>query len=325
MIVRQRIEQQLPALSGSERQIARLMIERYPVSALGGIEDIARLSGVSPPTVTRFVRRLGYNRFIDFQRAIRWEVQDQEVSPLALLHIQRTQPVDGLSRDERLVQELKMHLDLLTSPTLASAFDAAVTLLRDERRRVYMLGGRWSSIAAQYFGFQLTPLRGRVEVLLPPPSGVIEDRIADFDRRDLLVVYDFRRYQPQTVAFAETAAKRGLSILLFTDQALSPISDFADVIIAIPVAINSPLDTLVPALAATDIVLARLVDALGPQVEKRIRMLEQMREPNRNGSGQRDRMRRTSRHKKGADLDARGRLAGTQNHCDPSASFRVVT
>lgn len=287
MIVRDRIEEQLPSLSGSERQIARLMIERYPVSALGGIEDIAQQSGVSAPTVTRFVRRLGFSRFIDFQRAIRLEIQDQEVSPLALLKEHRRRPVDGLTRDARLVGKLKSSLDLLTSPNLSSALDDAGEMLRDDRRRVHMLGGRWSSIAAQYFSFQLATLRGRVEVLLPPPSGVIEDRIADFTKRDVLVVYDFRRYQPQTIAFAEAAARRGVSILLFTDQDLSPVSDFADVIIATPVAIDSPLDTLVPALAATDALLARLVDTFGPEVEKRIRMLEQVRHADGDGQAAR--------------------------------------
>lgn len=279
MIVRQRIEEQLPSLSGRERQIARLMIERYPVSALGGIEDIAQQSGVSAPTVTRFVRRLGFNRFIDFQRAIRLEIQEQNGSPLALLAEHRKRPAADAGREARLVEMLKEGLDLLLSPTLGAALDQAVALLCQERRRVYLLGGRWSSIAAQYFGFQLATLRGRVEVLLPPPSGVLEDRIADFTKSDVLVVYDFRRYSNPTIAFAEAAARRGISVVLFTDQDLSPISDFADVIVAIPVAIDSPLDTLVPALAATDALLARLVDSFGAAVEKRIRVLESVRHP----------------------------------------------
>ena len=85
MTVRSLIEQKLAQLSSSEKRIARLITERYPVSALGGIEDIAQQTQVSAPTVTRFVRRLGFDRFDDFQRAIRLEVQDAEVSPLALL------------------------------------------------------------------------------------------------------------------------------------------------------------------------------------------------------------------------------------------------
>jgi DNA-binding MurR/RpiR family transcriptional regulator len=68
------------------------------VSALGGIEDIARQSGVSAPTVTRFVKRLGFKRFADFQRAIRLEVQDNEVSPLALFKKHQSKPAKRSDR-----------------------------------------------------------------------------------------------------------------------------------------------------------------------------------------------------------------------------------
>src|SRR5436305_977934 len=98
MTVRSRIEQHLAKLSNAERQIARLVIEKYPMSALGDIKDIASLASVSPPTITRFVRRLGYERFVDFQRAIRLEVQDRETSPLALLKRHRALPAQPRTR-----------------------------------------------------------------------------------------------------------------------------------------------------------------------------------------------------------------------------------
>jgi DNA-binding MurR/RpiR family transcriptional regulator len=44
MTVRGRIEQHLAKLSNAERQIARLVIEKYPMSALGDIKDIAKLA-----------------------------------------------------------------------------------------------------------------------------------------------------------------------------------------------------------------------------------------------------------------------------------------
>lgn len=277
MTVRSRIEQHLGRLSGSERQIARLVIEKYPVSALGGIEDLARQSGVSSPTVTRFVRRLGFDRFADFQRAIRLEVQDGEVSPLALLHRHRERDASEDAPDTAMLDDLTASLRALAAPVVREALDKAVDLLADDRRRVFLLGGRWSSIAAQYFAFQLQTLRGEVHTILPQPSGVAEDRIADFGKRDILVVYDFRRYQPETIAFAETSARRNVGIVLFTDPDLSPICDVADVIVPVPVATTSPLDTLVPAIAATDALLGRLVGRLGDRVEKRMTMLENLR------------------------------------------------
>lgn len=278
MTVRRVIEQKLSTLSPSGRRIARLVTEKYPVSALGGIEDIARQARVSAPTVTRFVRRLGFDRFVDFQRAIRFEVQDAEVSPLALLQKHQAAPVpDGTDRDLALMQDLTASICRLTANPVAAALDAAAVLLADSRARVSTLGGRWSSIAAQYLAFQLSSLRGEVHALTQPASGVRADRIADLGRRDVLVAFDFRRYAPEIIAFCRASRQRGVRIVLFTDPELSPICDVAQVTLPVAVATTSPLDTLTPSIAACDALLGRLVGLLGPQATRRMTMLETLR------------------------------------------------
>jgi DNA-binding MurR/RpiR family transcriptional regulator len=278
MTVRDLITTRLPALSASEKRVARAVTDRYPVSALGQIEEIARASQVSAPTVTRFVRRLGFDRFVDFQRAIRVEVQDSEVSPLALLQKHREQ-AHAAADDAPLVADLQASLAQILSPTTQDALDQAAALITATGGRIYTLGGRWSSIAAQYLAFQLASLRGEVHALTPPPSGVMEDRIADFTRRDLLIVYDFRRYAPDLSAFASAARRQGVKVVLFTDPDLSPITDLAAATIPCAVATTTPLETLAPAVAATDAMLRRLVDVLGPGASARMALLERLRRP----------------------------------------------
>lgn len=280
MTVRDRIDHQMAELSRSEKRIARVIAERYPVSALGQIEEIARLAEVSAPTVTRFVRRLGFARFADFQRAIRLEVQDDEVSPLALLRRHRAGAAEGAggpTDDARLFDSLTASIAALAAAPIVAALDRAAALLIANRARVWIMGGRWSSIAAQYLGFQMSSLRGEIHVLTHGASGVLEDRIADFTRRDLLILYDFRRYQADVATFAAAARRQATRIVLFTDPELSPVSDLAEVTIPVAVAITSPLDTLAPAIAASDALLARLVAPLGPGAARRMSELEAIR------------------------------------------------
>lgn len=277
MTVRSLIDRHLADFSASDTRVARLILEKYPVSALGGIGDIAQQSGVSAPTVTRFVKRLGFKRFADFQRAIRLEVQDSEASPLALFRKHQSQPTKRSEPDRMMVAQVSDSLRKLLEAPTQRALDKAAAILDDARARIYLLGGRWSSAAAQYAAFQLTSLRGEVHVLAPQASGLREDRIADFLRRDVLVAYDFRRYQPETIAFCQTAKRHGVQLVLFTDLDLSPIADIADVVIPVTVESTSPLETLAVALAATDALLARLVRKLGPQANRRMAMLETLR------------------------------------------------
>jgi DNA-binding MurR/RpiR family transcriptional regulator len=284
MIVRSLIEKHLPDFSASDTRVARLILERYPVSALGGIEDLARQSDVSPPTVTRFVKRLGFKKFTDFQRVIRLEVQDTEVSPLALLQKHQSKPSKASNSDRSMMDHLASAMNKLLDAATLRSLDKAANVISDHKARVYLIGGRWSSVVAQYAAYQLLSLRGEVHFLAPQASGVREDRIADFTRKDVLISFDFRRYQPETIAFCQTAKDLGLRIVLFTDLDLSPIADIADVVIPVTVETTTPTDTLAVAIAATDALLTRLVKILGPQATKRMAMLEDLRrkasEPN---------------------------------------------
>ena len=277
MTVRSLIEQHLPDFSASDTRVARLILERYPISALGGIEDLAVQSDVSAPTVTRFVKRLGFRKFTDFQRAIRLEVQDAEVSPLALLKKHQNKPVKSAHADRSMMDHLAAALQKLLDASTQRSLDKAADLIGDNKTRIYLLGGRWSSVVAQYAAYQLIALRGEVHVLAPQASGVREDRIADFSRKDVLLAFDFRRYQPETIAFCQTAKQFGLRIVLFTDLELSPIAEVADVVIPIMVETTTPTDTLAVAVAATDALMNRLIKKLGAQASKRMAMLETLR------------------------------------------------
>jgi DNA-binding MurR/RpiR family transcriptional regulator len=277
MTVRSLIEQHLPDFSAGDTRIARLILERYPISALGGIEDLAQQSDVSAPTVTRFVKRLGFKKFTDFQRAIRLEVQDSEVSPLALLEKHQKETTKASSTDRNMMDHLAGAMQKILDVPTQRSLDKAAEILSNNKARIYLLGGRSSSVLAQYVAYQLIALRGEVHVVSPQASGVMADRIADFTRKDVLVVFDFRRYQPETIAFCQTAKEIGLPIVLFTDLDLSPIADIADVVIPITVESTTPLDTLAVAIATTDALLIRLVKTFAAQASKRMAMLETLR------------------------------------------------
>src|SRR6476660_2508961 len=64
------IEQRLPALSGASRRVAEAIV-RDPWALLGmTIYDVAAMSGVSLPSVTRFCRAVGYPGFRELVQGI---------------------------------------------------------------------------------------------------------------------------------------------------------------------------------------------------------------------------------------------------------------
>ncbi|TIU08892.1 MAG: MurR/RpiR family transcriptional regulator, partial [Mesorhizobium sp.] len=91
------------------------------------------------------------------------------------------------------------------------------------------------------------------------------------------VIFDIRRYQESLLRFAEKAHQRGVQIVLFTDQWLSPIARFARHVIAGRTAVPSAWDSS----AALFVVAETLIGAVTRQLEaagaKRIRDLESLR------------------------------------------------
>src|SRR4051794_36289326 len=65
-------------LTPGERAIARVILDDFPYAALGSLRALAQRAGVSPPTVSRLVARLGFGTHAEFQQAI----QDNDRSRL---------------------------------------------------------------------------------------------------------------------------------------------------------------------------------------------------------------------------------------------------
>src|ERR1700716_2714620 len=77
------VRQRMTALSPAERRLARVLLTSYPIAGLESLARFADRAAVSPPTVTRFIGKLGFRGYPDFQDRLRQEVQARLSSPLA--------------------------------------------------------------------------------------------------------------------------------------------------------------------------------------------------------------------------------------------------
>src|SRR5438445_6617052 len=76
------VRQRLDSLSPAERKLARVLLASYPIAGLESVARFAERAGVSPPTVTRFITKLGFRGYPEFQESLRHEVQARLSSPL---------------------------------------------------------------------------------------------------------------------------------------------------------------------------------------------------------------------------------------------------
>ena len=263
-------------LTAQERKAAQALLTNYPTAGLAPVAEFAERAAVSAPTVLRFVAKLGFLGYPDFQRQLREELEAQLASPLAKpAHKARPRSPQRPFIDpfaEAAVANLQGTFRNLREDD----FSAIVDLLCDRRRSVHLIGGRFTDALARYLAAHLSLVRPDVRHV-PSGIGVWRDRLLDIKRRDVLVVFDIRRYQEDVVAFARDAAARGPEIVLVTDQWISPISRQAKHVLACRVAAPSRWDSSVVLLAVVEALTAAATDRLGEFARKRIEELERLR------------------------------------------------
>src|SRR3979490_2017614 len=77
------VRHRLASLSPAERKLARVLLASYPITGLERLSRFGERAAVSPPTVTRFISKLGFRGYPEFQEVLRHEVQARLSSPLA--------------------------------------------------------------------------------------------------------------------------------------------------------------------------------------------------------------------------------------------------
>jgi DNA-binding MurR/RpiR family transcriptional regulator len=278
MAIRDVLMRQDLALTPSEEKIVRLLLTDYPTSGLGTASSLARRAGVSDPTVVRLVMKLGYDGFPDFQAKLLAEVEARLHSPLLMMEAKR--PTG--SEDSAILAYLGSvgtAIEKSVSATPLQSYDRAARLLMDAKGEVIMLGGRFSRhIAGMLAGYLIQFRPGVRDIGILSPQAF--DTLADLGRKDVLTIFDYRRYQLDVISYARQAAARDVRILLFTDQWLSPVAELAEVTIVSPLEVASPYDTLAPATAQMEALVAHIVSTIGDEARARIERLEEVRHAN---------------------------------------------
>ena len=272
----------LAQFTATERRVAHQLLADWPMAGLQSATDLARTTGVSTPTVLRLAARLGYASYPGFQKRLREELAAQLSSPLAKSArapgsgARRAAARGGSEFAEAVIRNLRE--TFANQPP--TELDEAGRLLADRRRRIHLVGGRFTDSLARYVSVQLRVLRPDVSHLQDQESNW-QDQLLDMGRRDVLVVFDIRRYQPSLLRLAEGASARGARVVLVTDQWLSPIARVAAHLLPARVVVPSVLDSSAALLALGEALLAEVTRRDWAHSRRRMRDLERLRESDR--------------------------------------------
>ena len=276
MTIRDRLTDGSVQLTRSDLKVARALLADYPTAGLNTVAQLAALAEVSGPTVVRFVSRLGFDGFPNFQKTLLGEVQARMNSPLAMIDAGKASAVPQEQMYQEVIRSCIAMLETTSGMVPAADFEAAARLLTDPTLRLHFIGGRFSGYLAGMLWQHLRQLRADCQMVSGNQSDRV-DSLIDIGRRDLIIAFDYRRYQIDTIQFVAAGAERGAQVILFTDPWASPLARCAKVVLTAPVEGPSPFDTMVPALAQVEALIAAITTRLSAISRARIADIEALR------------------------------------------------
>lgn len=266
------ITERIDMMPPGERHAAQTLIANYPLLGLKTVAEFSAQAGVSSPTILRFINRLGFQNYPDFQAKLQNELAAQLQSPHNRNENRQSQPASAYPAVEHSLKNIRETFRHISEKQLGDI----VSSLAKSRGNIYLIGGRFTDPVAQYMAAHMTVIRPHVFHISGQESAW-RDRLLDMGKKDVLIVFDIRRYQESLLHLAETAKNRGVEILLITDQWLSPIARFARHVLAGRTEVPSAWDSSAALFVLAESIIRELTKQLEQDSAARIRELESLR------------------------------------------------
>ena len=268
--------QSLPKLTPGEARIADYFQRHRSSLAFETATSISRRTGLSKATVVRFVSRLGYDGFADFQERLKNEFVDLLESPITRYTDRHGRK--GESRKDYLGSAVSSsigNLQELRDRNDAAKIEEVAGLMATNPGRLYVLGLLTSFGLAQMFWSLVNYLRPGV-VLLDNRHSSLPNQMVNVARDDVLLAITHRRYSRQTDLTIHYFANLGAKVVLLTDSALNPIATLADHVLVSPS--NGPFlfDTHSAALTLIECLSAAMADHLEHEIRGRFQVMDDL-------------------------------------------------
>jgi len=193
-------------------------------------KELAQSCEVSEATVVRFVVQVGFDGYSNFQQALR-DLVDTEMTLVDRVDLtDMAQPGADRFRHEvfKEIDNLKQMYRSIDIETIR----ALVSVLHDSGN-IFVVGSRLSYTLAYYFGWQLTKIRGNIQILKGSDS-ISLDRLTIAPPESLVILIATSRYPNELIRIAKHVRRMGHILIVVSDSSLCPVNGFARHVLVAP-------------------------------------------------------------------------------------------
>jgi DNA-binding MurR/RpiR family transcriptional regulator len=213
-----------PSLPPSERKVLDVILENFEEVIRMTLAELAQRSGVSDATVVRLCRSLGFNNFLELKISLTRSINDSS----RLIHDQVREGDSSAAVARKVLQAAMQAIQDTLHVLDEDAFEKAVDLMYHADRILIAGVGTSGPLAHELYN-RLIRLRMNCHVHTDIYLQVVEAAL--LTGRDVVVVISQNGNTIGPVRTAAEARRKGARVICITGNAVSELSEYADVIL----------------------------------------------------------------------------------------------
>ena len=241
------------SLPAKQEKLASYILENYQDIGLLTVKELADRAGVGTTTVMRLIKNLGYDSFFDLKRE------------LYRMNVDYSNKWETVQKSYGNFNDNESY-NVLTSENFTLALD-----LIEKASTINILGLRIYRYVAFYLEHMLGEFWSKTKQL-SHDTEALYDKILQFEKDEVLIIFSFAHYTQRTVDAAELAHEQGVKIILITDLLSCPISEYADVILKLET--GGKYYTILPIIALVEALVIEFGKRKSDVSVERIKRLE---------------------------------------------------
>lgn len=257
-------------LTPTQRRLAQCLLENAAEAPFLSSTRLATLANVSQPSVSRFAVALGFDGYPDLRDHMRTLFSDDPAAAESFEEVRRNSLQHAVAQD---VANLHGLAETLADPKPVQAAGALLAASRP----LTVLGLRASAAIARHFSYFARKIHPDVR-LVDEGGTYLDDRLeqARAAGGSALVAFLMPRWPRETLEALRTATELGLSVVVITDQAMTPAREFADHVLVARVGSHLVFDSQAAPTALAMVVLQAMADATpARELQDRLERFEQ--------------------------------------------------
>lgn len=242
-------------LPNKQKRLCDYILENHQDIGLFTVKELAEYAGVGTTTVLRLVKILGYDSFFDLKKEFHY-IQKEYSDKWE--NVQKSFDNNDENMDYKTLSDVWQEgvhlLDKSLNPQLVENFKKAMDLIV-HAERINLLGLRPYKAVAIYLELLIEEFHSKTRQLSYDSESML-DRILQFEKNEVIILFGFSPYTQRTIDAANVAYQKGIPIVLITDHLSCPMANVSSVILKVEPGENH--FSIIPTIALVEAIVVEL-------------------------------------------------------------------